>query len=79
MHATIYGGARAPATAVAERKRVKPRKSIFDHFMDGLKESRLAEARRVIEKHNHLVAPDNLGDDGAASEGRNDETLSYRT
>ena len=38
MHATIYGGARAPATAVAERKRVKPRKSIFDHFMDGLKE-----------------------------------------
>jgi hypothetical protein len=28
--------------------------------MDGLKESRLKEARRVIEKHSHLVAPEKL-------------------
>jgi hypothetical protein len=38
--------------------------------MNGLKESRLQEARRVIERHSHLMAPDNLRDDGAASEGR---------
>ena len=79
MHATTYGGARTPATAVVESKRVKPRKSIFARFMDGLKKSRLAEARRVIEKHSHLMAPDNVRGDGAASEGRNDETLSDRT
>ena len=72
MHATTYGGARAPATAVVESKRVKPRKSIFARFMDGLKESRLAQARRVIEKHNHLMAPDNLRGDGAQAK---DETM----
>ena len=79
MHATTYGGARAPATAVAGSKRVKPGKSIFARFMDGLKKSRLAEARRVIEKHSQLMAPDNVRDDEAASEGRKNETLSDRT
>jgi hypothetical protein len=68
-----------PATAIAESKRVKSRASLFAQFMNGLKESRLQEARRVIERHSHLMAPDNLRDGGAASEGRIDETLSDRT
>ncbi len=79
MHATTYGGARTPATAVVGSKRVKAGKSIFARFMDGLKESRLAQARRVIEKHSQLMAPDNVRDDEAASEGRKNETLSDRT
>ena len=57
MHAVTYGGARTPATALVESKRVKPRKSIFARFMHGLKQSRLEEARRVIERHSHLLAP----------------------
>ena len=68
-----------PATAIAESKRVKSRASLFAQFMNGLKESRFQEARRVIERHSHLMAPDNLRDGGAASEGRIDETLSDRT
>ena len=79
MHVATFGGARTPATAVAESKRVKSPTSILARFMNGLKESRLQEARRVIERHSHLMAPDNLRDDGAASEGRIDETLSDRT
>ena len=79
MHVATCGGARTPATAIAESKRVKTRASLFARFMSGLKESRLQEARRVIERHSHLMAPDNLRDDGAASEGRIDETLSDRT
>lgn len=79
MHVATFGGARTPATAVTESKRVKSRTSLFARFMDGLKESRLKEARRVIEKHSHLVAPENLRNDLAASEGPNDEALSDRT
>jgi hypothetical protein len=79
MHAATFGGARTPDTAIAESKQVKSRASLFARFMNGLKESRLQEARRVIERHSHLMAPDNLRDDGAASEGRIDETLSDRT
>ena len=79
MYVATYGGARTPATAAAESKRVKSPTSIFDRFMNGLKESRLQEARRVIERHSYLMAPDNLRSDEAASEGRNDETFSDRT
>jgi hypothetical protein len=56
----------------------KLRTSLFARFMNGLRESRLQEAR-VIERHSHLMAPYNLSDDRTASEGRNDETLSNRT
>ena len=59
MYVATFGGARTPATAAAESKRVKSPTSIFDRFMNGLKESRLQEARRVIERHSHLMAPDN--------------------
>jgi hypothetical protein len=79
MHVATFGGARTPATVIAESKRAKSRTSFFARFMNGLKESRLQEARRMIERHNHLMAPDNSRDHGAASEGRNDETLSDRT
>jgi hypothetical protein len=79
MHVATFGGARTPATAVTKGKRVKSRTSIFARFMNGLKESRLKEARRVIERHNHLLASDKLRDDGSVSEGRNDETLLDRT
>jgi len=70
MHVATFGGARTPATAIAESKRVKTRASLFARFMSGLKKSRLQEARRVIERHSHLMAPDTLKDDGAAIEGR---------
>ena len=66
MYVATFGGARTPATAAAESKRVKSPTSIFDRFMNGLKESRLQEARRVIERHSHLMAPDNLRSDEAA-------------
>ena len=79
MHVATFGGARTPATAVTKGKRVKSRTSIFARFMNGLKESRLKEARRVIERHSHLMAPDNLRSDEAAGKGQNDETLSDRT
>ena len=70
MHVATFGGV-TPVTAIVEIKRVKSRTSLFGRFMNGLKESRLQEARRVIERHSsHLMAPDNLRDDGAASEGR---------
>ena len=80
MYVATFGGARTPATAAAESKRVKSPTSSFDRFMNGLKESRLQEARRVIERHSrHLMAPDNLRRDEAAGKGRNDETFSDRT
>jgi len=59
MHVATFGGARTPATAVVETKRVKSPTSIFARFMNGLKGSRLQEARRVIERHSHLMAPAN--------------------
>ena len=76
MHAVTYGGARTPATALVENTRVKPRKSVFARFM---KQSRLEEARRVIERHSHLLGPDRFRGEGIASQGQNDETLSDRT
>jgi len=63
MHVATFGGARTPATAIAEGRRVKLRTSLFARFMNGLRESRLQEARRVIERHSHLMAPHNLSDD----------------
>jgi hypothetical protein len=60
MHVATFGGV-TPATAIVEIKRVKSRTSLFGRFMNGLKESRLQEARRVIERHSsHLMAPDKL-------------------
>jgi hypothetical protein len=79
MHAATFGGARTPAIATGESRRVKSSTSLFARFMNGLRESRLQEARRVIERHSHLMAPHNLKDDRTASEGRNDEALSNRT
>ena len=80
MHVATFGGARTPPPLrLPKSKGVKSRASLFAQFMNGLKESRLQEARRVIERHSHLMAPDNLRDGGAASEGRIDETLSDRT
>jgi hypothetical protein len=64
MHVATFGGARASATAIVESRRVKSRTALFARFMSGLKESRLQEARRVIERHSHLIAPYNLTDDG---------------
>jgi len=62
MHVVTFGGARTPATAVAESRRVKSPTSIFARFMKGLRESRLQEARRVVEKHSHLMAPRQLNE-----------------
>ena len=60
MHVATFGGFATPDTAVTESKQVKSRASLFARFMNGLKESRLQEARRVIERHSHLIAPDKL-------------------
>ena len=78
MHAVTYG-VLAPRYCPVENTRVKPRKSVFARFMHGLKQSRLEEARRVIERHSHLLGPDRFRGEGIASEGQNDETLSDRT
>ena len=67
MHVATFGGARTPATELTKGKRVKSRTSIFARFMNGLKDSRLKEARRVIERHNHLLASDKSRDDGPVS------------
>jgi hypothetical protein len=58
MNAVTFGGARSPATAVAESVRVRPRRSFIARFIDGLKETRRMEARRVIERYAHLLPPD---------------------
>ena len=72
-------GVLAPPPLPLPKASESNRASLFARFMNGLKESPLQEARRVIERHSHLMAPDNLRDGGAASEGRIDETLSDRT
>jgi hypothetical protein len=59
MNVVTYGGARVPATADAERVHAGPRKRFFVQFMDALRETRLREARRVIEKHPDLLQPTN--------------------
>ena len=58
MNAVTFGGARVSATAVFKRGPAKPRKSFFVRLMDALAESRMREAHREIEKHAHLLAPD---------------------
>ena len=78
MHVATFGGV-TPATAIVEIKRVKARTSLFGRFMNGLKESRLQEARRVIERDSHPMARDNLRDDGLQAKDGNNETLSDRT
>jgi hypothetical protein len=58
MDTVIYGGARAPRTAVAKRKKANSQGSFFAQFMGALRESRSEEARRVIAKHAHLLSSD---------------------
>ena len=58
MDAVTFGGARTPATAVAESARAKPRRSFLARFLDALKETRRREARHVIERYTHLLPPD---------------------
>ena len=55
MNDVTYAGVRAPRTAVAECIKSEPRRSFFARFMDGLRESRIQQARHVIEKHAHLL------------------------
>ena len=55
MVAAIDGVARKSATDADELVQVEPRKSFFACFM---RELRLRQAHREIEKHAHLLAPD---------------------
>ncbi len=55
-----------PPLPLPKASEFKSPTSILARFMNGLKESRLQEARRVIERHSHLMAPDNLRSDEAA-------------
>lgn len=66
MNALTFG-ARAPAIVVFKRGQAKPRKSFFVRLMDALAESRLRQAHREIEKHAHLLAPDDPRRERAAS------------
>ena len=52
------GGVRTPVTAAGKNTQAEPRESFFARFMDALRETRLREARRVIEKHTHLLPSD---------------------
>ena len=58
MNAVTYGGTRAPATAVTKRAQTEPHKSFFTRFMEALRESRAQQARRVLERHAHLLPLD---------------------
>ncbi len=51
MTAVTYGGARTPATAVAESVQSGPRKGFFERFVAALRETRREQARRVIETY----------------------------
>jgi hypothetical protein len=55
MNAVTYTRVSARRTAVADRIKGGPR-SFFACFMGVLRESRIQQARRVIEKHAHLIA-----------------------
>jgi hypothetical protein len=56
MNAVTYAGVSGRRIAVAERTKGGPRRSFFARFMGALRESRIRQARRVIEKHAHLIA-----------------------
>lgn len=56
MDTVICGGARVPRTAVVEGIKDKPHRGLFACFVDALRESRIEQARRVIERHAHLLA-----------------------
>ena len=51
MDAMTFGGGRAPATTVPKYRRGNSRERFFTRFLNALRESRLNEARRVIEMH----------------------------
>jgi hypothetical protein len=55
MDAITFGGARAPATNVTKNGRVNSRRRFFTRFLNALRESRLNEARRIIERHASLL------------------------
>jgi hypothetical protein len=54
MVAVTYGTAGVPASKTADRA-AAPRKNWFTRFMDALMESRMAQARREIRMHAHLL------------------------
>ncbi len=55
MHTMTFGGARAPATTISKYGRVNPRSGFFTRFLNALRETRLNEARRIIEMHADLL------------------------
>jgi hypothetical protein len=79
MSAVTYGGARTPASTAGESVPIKRKKSLFVRFLQALKESRQKEARRVIERHGHLLRSDDSLMRRVAPKGRNDEALFDRT
>ncbi len=77
MDTMTFGGVRAPATTVSKYGRVNSRRRFFTRFLNALRETRLNEARRIIEMHADLLA---RNDDSwwpwIEDERRNDEPLS---
>jgi hypothetical protein len=55
MNVVTYGGARASAARVARNIQDGARRRFFARFMDALRETRLREARRIIERYAHLL------------------------
>lgn len=56
MVAVTYGIARVPIAKTADRApTAAPRKSWFARVMDALIEARMAQARREIRRHIHLL------------------------
>ena len=58
MVAAIDGVARKSAPDVDEPVQAEPRKGLFVHFMDGLRETRRRQACREIAKNAHLLSDD---------------------
>lgn len=55
MDAITFGGARATAINVNKNGRVNSRRRFVTCFLNALRESRLNEARRIIEMHADLL------------------------
>lgn len=56
MNAAV--GVRTPVAVLAETGGTVTQKPLFARFLDGLRESRLREAQRVIARHAHLLPLD---------------------
>jgi len=73
MVVVTYGLTGAPATD--GRARTDRPTHLFAHFMNALRDSRLRQARRIIERHTHLPPPAIFYELKPNDEKRNYETL----